>query len=200
MSYDDDGGGYNIRVIDWRLRDLQKIYTPEEQEERAAKALELNGFTAVAMPQTEETKLKAASKTKPTVRVNKAKKESLVDQLLRQQRQAKLKAAASPHQIVVPPPPSSSPISSVKIAAALPTHEITPDMVEPIADNQTELIAKTTCLGCGANATQVLRFELGKQIPEYCRPTANPKILRGYCQVCKGDLLARYSGSALQWL
>jgi hypothetical protein len=133
-------------TIEWRLH---KIYSAEEEEERASKALELNGITPLegigqedfsseisfgnAM-ESEPTKknfvqLKAASKTKPTVRVNKAKKESLVDQLLRQQRQAKLKAAASPHQVIVPPPSS---VSSVQIAAALPTHDVTRDMVEPI--------------------------------------------------------------------
>lgn len=144
-------------TIEWRLH---KIYSPEEQEERASKALELNGITPLEgigqtlnSPLQEKNSLKAASKTKPTVRVNKlkpTKKESLVDQLLRQQ-QAKLKAAANRNNatIIVPSPSSSSPISSVQVAAALPTHDVTPDMVERIADNQTELIAKTTCLGCG---------------------------------------------------
>jgi hypothetical protein len=62
MSYSSSIG------IEWRL---QKIYTTEEQEERAAKALALNGITVKPETETELfPQLRAASKKKPTVRVN----------------------------------------------------------------------------------------------------------------------------------
>jgi len=58
----------NVQVIDWRYRDLQKIYSPEEGNERAAKALSLVGITIEAKLEAEAERLKAASsyKKKPT--------------------------------------------------------------------------------------------------------------------------------------
>jgi hypothetical protein len=186
MSYDDGGGGYNIRVIEWRLRDLQKIYTPEEEEERAAKALLLNGITPlegitslndITGPVAQNfVQLKAASKTKPTVIVNKLKapfsrpttpyKRFLPGQPPPlQKEQTKLKAAASPSQ------------STLQIAAVIPSHNIPDNIMESLNPEKTTLIAKTSCLGCGEKATQILQFTPGYEM----RPSANPKILCGYC-------------------
>jgi len=196
-------------TIEWRL---EKIYTPEEEEERAAKALGLNGMTMKPEPETElkaaslnnlvhlvdKLELKAASntKTKPTVRVNRLGYKPPQ----RQQQQTKLKAAASPH-----PPPSLTPLqqaklkaaaasSSVQIAAVVPTHDIPNHIIQSLNPDKTTLIAKTSCLRCGEKASQILQFTPGSEI----RPTANPKVLKGYCQACRGDLLAHYSGSALK--
>jgi len=177
------------RVMSYRYPNLRRINTPEEEEEeRAAECLALNGVTMEPEPELFP-QLRAASsmttKKKPTVRVNrfqKQKQESLVDQILeqRQQRQAaKLKAAAA--------------ASPVQITATIPTHDIPKHIMQSLRPDKTHLIAKTSCLGCGEKATQILQFTPSHEI----RPTANPKILRGYCQACKGDLYAQYSGSAL---
>lgn len=165
--------------LEWRL---QKIYTPEEQEERAAKALALNGITVE--PETEMLlQLRAASKKKPTVRVNR----------LAYQPRPKLKAAASPlQQAKLKAAAATSP--SVQIAAILPSHEMSRgDIVQPPNPDQTTLVVKTSCLGCGAKATQVLHFQAGKEM----RPSKNPQILPKLCQACKGDMYCEYSGSAL---
>jgi hypothetical protein len=204
-------------TIEWRL---QKIYTPEEEEERARKALSIAFGEAMESETTKKNfvQLKAASKTKPTIIVDKLKapfkrpttpyKRFLPNQP--PPLESKLKAASVAPRIDVPPSsqprvqvypqpikaaprPSSSPSPSLQIAAVIPTHNIPDNIMESLDPERTTLIAKTECLGCGDKATQILQFTPGSEM----RPTANPKVLRGYCQACKGDLLARYSGSAL---
>jgi hypothetical protein len=188
-------------TIEWRLH---KIYSAEEEEERAAKALGLNGITPlegigqgdfsseISFGDAMESEtilnsriLKAASKTKPTVIVNKLK--------------APFKRPTTPYKKFLPnqPPPlkeqTKIKAGSLQIAAVIPSHNIPENIMESLDPERTTLIAKTECLGCGDKATQILQFTPGHEL----KPSANPKVLRGYCQACKGDLLARYSGSAL---
>jgi hypothetical protein len=163
---------------------LEKIYTPEEQKERAAKALSLNGITMEPETETELfPQLRAASssntniKKKPTVRVNR------LGYNLRaappQRQQTKLKAAASQ--------------ASVQIASVVPSHEISREVAQSLDPNKKTLVIRTSCLGCGAKATQVLHFQAGKEM----RPSKNSQILPKLCQACKGDMYCEYSGSAL---
>src|SRR5215216_549285 len=174
---DDDG----IRVIDWRSK---KSYSYEEEQERAAKALALNGIETTSF-----TQLKAASsftnKKKPTVRVNrdpivaKLKSPLTITPSTFSASTNKLRAAAS--------------LSSVQVASVIPSHLDERQTPVPERPGKTTLMIKTSCLGCGAKATQILHFEPGKEM----KPSKNPQILPKLCQACKGDMYCEYSGSAL---
>jgi hypothetical protein len=191
----------DTRIIDWRF---QKICSPEEENERAAKALSLNGMTM-------KSELKAASsshsKERPTVIVDR-----LAYQLKAPAPSSRLKAASSSSTTTTIPQQDAKPNSpkiiqgatisrtqyerlkdaSVQVAAAVPTHDYQP-MRESSSENKTTLVIKTSCLGCNAKATQVLHFEPGKEM----KPSRNPQILPKLCQACKGDMYCEYSGSAL---
>jgi hypothetical protein len=189
----------NIKVIDWRYRDLQKIYSPEEENERAAKALSLNSTTA-------EPNLKAASsvRRKPTVIVDR-----LAYKLKAPAPSSRLKAASKTTTIQQQDakPNFANKIqgatisraqyerlkdADVQVAAAVPTHDYQP-LKESSSENKTTLVIKTSCLGCNAKATQVLHFEPGKEM----KPSRNPQILPRLCQACGGSMYCEYSGSAL---
>jgi hypothetical protein len=159
----------------------------EKERERAAKALALNGIDVNTAPVEDPFQLKAASsyKKKPTVRINRDPVVAKLKSPLTITRSTfsaslptnKLKAAAS--------------LAPVQIASVIPSH-----LDEPVPERpgKTALMIKTSCLGCGAKATQVLHFEPGKEM----RPTRNPQILPKLCQACKGDMYCEYSGSALR--
>jgi hypothetical protein len=195
----------NTRIIDWRF---QKIYSPEEENEKAAKALSLNSTTSeesIARQLTQN--LKAASRIrKPTVIVDR-----LAYRLKAPAPSSRLKAASSKTTLqqqddAKPNFPKreiqGANISrtqyerikdaSVQVAATVPTHDYQP-MKESSSENKTTLVIKTSCLGCNAKATQVLHFKPGNEM----RPSRNPQILPKLCQACKGDMYCEYSGSAL---